>query len=234
MVTAIASLTVASDEWYRSSDWDDRAREAFEVQLGRARDYNRPQYLKIKALTLLESGAAADGVDLLRRVLHEYPDSLDAAYCAERLGDHYLVTNHPAAAAKYYRHSLALRPDQNATTGEVHIGLAEALTAQERYDEALNALDLVPVTRLTLNHSVCRWNVALAVAALGAGNVHVARDAAARALALLQAPDQFSRHSGVGRAVLSDAQRTWLQAIEEGDAPRRETRRWSLRRRSCR
>jgi tetratricopeptide (TPR) repeat protein len=185
--------------------------------------------MKIKALALLESGLNADAVALLRRVLDEYPDSLDAAYCAERLGAYYLAVGNASAAEQHYRRSLALRPDQNATSGEVHIGLAEALTAQERYEDALQALELVPPTRLTLNHSVSRWNAALAEAALGVGEQQLARDAAKRALALLDSADQFSRHPGVGRAVLTDAQRRRLEAIERGDRPS-GGRRWPLRR----
>ena len=222
---------VASDEWYCSATWDGRAGEAFEARLRRARDYNRPQYLKIKGLALLESGQEADGVALLSGVLDEYPDSLDAAYCAESLGDYRLAEGDASAAEAHYRQALALQPDQNATTGEVHIGLAEALAAQQRYDDALQALELVPVTHLTLNHSVCRWNAALADAALGLGAVQVARDAAGRALALLDAPDQFSRHAGVGRAALTEVQRRRLQAIQRGDEPGRPSRWWSLRRR---
>ncbi len=196
---------MASDEWFRSNDWDAQARAEFEIRLARARPYNRPQYLKIKALALEASRQDADAVILLRRVLEEYPDSLDAAYCAERLADHYLATGDTLAAERHYRRSMELRPDLNATTGEVHIGLAEALNAQKRYDEALQALDYLPATDLTLNHGVCRWNGALADAALGVGDFEVAREAASRALALLREPDQFSKHRGVGRAALSPA-----------------------------
>ncbi len=158
---------------------------------------------------------------LLRRVLEEYPDSLDAAYCAERLADHYLATGDTLAAERHYRRSMELRPDLNATTGEVHIGLAEALNAQKRYDEALQALDYLPATDLTLNHGVCRWNAALADAALGVGDFEVAREAASRALALLREPDQFSKHRGVGRAALSQERQAHLRTVVTGEDPRR-------------
>lgn len=228
---ALASTFVGSDEWYRSAEWDVVAREAFEARLRRARDYNRPQYLKIKGLALLAAGQAVDGVALLHRVLDEYPDALDAAYCAETLADHHLANGDAREAEVHYRRALTLRPDQNGTSGEVHIGLAEALTAQQRYDDALHALELAPVTDLTLNHAACRWNAALADAASGRGEVQVARDAARRALALLDERDQFSRHPGVGRAALSDDQRRRLQVIQGSDEPGRSGRWWSMRRR---
>ena len=198
---------MATDEWYRSSAWEADERVAFEARLKRARDDNRPQYLMIRAAALLESGHEADAVSFLQRVLHEYPQDLFAASCAEQLGDHYLATGDPLAAERHYRQSLTLKPDQNATTGEVHIGLAEALVAQRRFDAAL------------------------ADAALGMGEAQIAHDAATRALALLDAPDQFSRHAGVGRAVLTNARRRRLQAIARGDEPGRSSWRWSLRRR---
>jgi tetratricopeptide (TPR) repeat protein len=222
---------MAPGDWFRSVEWDVEARADFEARLARARPYNRPQYLKIKGLSLQESGRDADAVELLWRVLEEYPDSLDASYCAERLGDHYLAVGDPVAAERHYRRSLELRPDMNATSGEVHIGLAEALIAQDRYDEAVQALDYVPVSSFTMNHGVCRWNAALAEATLGVGEPQVAREAAGRALALLDAADQFTRHAGVGRAVLNDAQQKRLRAIASGGAGRTAARRWSLRQR---
>ncbi len=227
----VSLFDVASDEWFRSSDWDAPARAEFETRLARARPYNRPQYLTIKALALEASGQDADAVTLLRRVLAEYPDSLDAAYSDERLADHYLARGDAPAAERHYRRSMELRPDLNATTGEVYIGLAEALSAQQRYEEALQALDYLPATNLTLNHGMCRWNAALADAALGVGEFEVARDAASQALALLRAPDQFSRHGGVGRATLSQERQAHLRSIVSGDERQRVARRWSLRRR---
>ena len=110
---------MATDEWYRSSAWEADERVAFEARLKRARDDNRPQYLMIRAAALLESGHEADAVSFLQRVLHEYPQDLFAASCAEQLGDHYLATGDPLAAERHYRQSLTLKPDQNATTGEV-------------------------------------------------------------------------------------------------------------------
>ena len=211
---------MAVEDWFRSPAWDDDSRADFESRLSRAREYNRPQYIKIKALAVGEAGHAAAADALLRRVLDEYPQSLDAAYCAEILGDRAMNAGDSTAAEAHYRHALTLRPDMNATTGEVHIGLAEALSAQGRHDDALLALDYVPAARLTLNHAICRWNAALSEAALGVGERQVAADAAARALDLLDAPDQFTRHKGVGRARLTDAQVKRLRVI----AARQEAR----------
>lgn len=207
---------MAPVDWYRTQEWDNEAKAHFEAKLARARTDSRPQYLRIKALALREAGDSASAVSLLRRVLDEYPSAFDAAFSAELLGELAAESGDHHAAETEYRRSLALRPDQNATSGEVHIGLAEALLGQERYAEALEALNTVPVADLTLNHAVCRWNVALAEAAGGLGERQVAAAAAARALDLLDAPDQFRRHSGVGRAVLSDEQVARLRKLASG------------------
>lgn len=216
---------MAVDEWFRSPAWDEESRADFDRRLSRAREYNRPQYIKIKALAIREAGHTSSAEALLLRVLDEYPQSLDAAYCAELLGDHANHAGDYTVAESRYRQALALRPDMNATTGEVHVGLAETLTAQGRYDEAIAALEYVPVARLGLNHSLCRWNIALSEAALGLGERQVAADAAARALDLLDAPDQFVRHKGVGRARLSDAQVHRLRVIAAGEEPRPSSKR---------
>lgn len=41
-----------AEEWFRSPLWDETARTEFEQRLGRARAYNRPPHLRIKAIAL--------------------------------------------------------------------------------------------------------------------------------------------------------------------------------------
>lgn len=221
---------MATQDWFRSPSWNEDARADFEARLGRSRAHSRPQYLKIKALALQGARETAAAKGLFQRVLDEHPTSLDAAQCAEALGGLAMAEGKWTEAEDRFRLALKLRPDMNATSGEVHIRLAESLSAQSRFDDALKALDYVPVAKLGLNHSHCRWNAALAEAALGAGEQRVAAAAAERALALLDAPDQFSRHKGVGRAQLSTQQVERLGAIARGDADRPKPRRWFSRR----
>ena len=221
-----------ADEWYRSTAWDDEARADFEARLARTRDHSRPQYIKLKGVHLEMDGQTAAAELLFRRVIDQYPDSFEAPQCAEYLGDYAMSTGDFEIAEGHYRHVLKLSPDMNATSGEVHLGLAEALIAQGRYEEALGALEYVPVASLSLTHAVCRWNVALADAALGVGETQVAADAARRALALLDAPEQFARHPGVGRAALTDDQIGRLRRIAAGEAAQLPKKRGFLRGRS--
>ena len=84
---------MSDHEWYRSPDWDASEQARFATKLARARPHNRPQYLRIKALALLDTGAAVSekaGVQLLHQVL-ETGDSFEAAAAHERLGEHHLA-----------------------------------------------------------------------------------------------------------------------------------------------
>ena len=96
----------AADDWFRSPRWDAACREDFEVRLRRARPTNRPQYLRIKALALeTENPGAAEG--LFERVIREYPDSTDAVFAVERVGDLQRSSGDLVQAEATYRSLLA-------------------------------------------------------------------------------------------------------------------------------
>lgn len=58
-------------DWFRTPDWDAVARDDFERRLARARPYNRPQYLKIKAIALREDGQTDASRAMLHRALDD-------------------------------------------------------------------------------------------------------------------------------------------------------------------
>ena len=55
----------------------------FEQRLARSRAYNRPRYLRIKAIALTEVANLDAAEALLRRVVDDYPDALDVAFALE-------------------------------------------------------------------------------------------------------------------------------------------------------
>jgi len=55
--SADLSWPSVADDWFRSSDWSGDAQEEFERRLSRAGASSRPQYLRIKALALIQHGA---------------------------------------------------------------------------------------------------------------------------------------------------------------------------------
>jgi predicted Zn-dependent protease len=218
-------------EWFRQPDWAEGAQAEFERRLRRAQARKRPQYLRIKALALRDAGDVGAATSLLERLLDEYPESLDAAFAAELIGDMARGNRDSDAAEASYRRALTLRPDLNGTSGAVHISLAEVLIEMGRYDDAVEVLGMRPLSSLTMNAARFRWNAALAHAASAIGEHDVAKQAAGRALDLLDAPDQFPRHPGVGRPSPDAADVERLRRLVAGDLGEPSgRRRWRLRR----
>jgi tetratricopeptide (TPR) repeat protein len=112
----------------------------FETRLKRARVHNRPQYLRIKALALLDSpssGFHRAGMGLLRRVIEEFPDDrLQVAFAHERLGDEQGRLGQSRIAIDEYRRSIAINPGGSGTTGMVRVKLAELLASEGSVSEA--------------------------------------------------------------------------------------------------
>jgi tetratricopeptide (TPR) repeat protein len=194
---------LSSDDWFRSADWDDPARELFEQKLSRARSWNRPQYLRIKGLSLLESGNVEAGRQLLLRVIVEYPqDTLQVSAAHESLGESFHRERRAAEAERHYRAAMNL--DDH---GSAQLLLAELLLDTEQVQRYAEARDLLIDERLVEEAGSIRSDafshaVALARVEARLGNTDAASKAAARALALrdedVKGP-QFPRHRDVGR-----------------------------------
>jgi tetratricopeptide (TPR) repeat protein len=225
---------VVEDAWYRSTAWDAEAQIDFETRLARAREWKRPQYLRIKGLavsTWNEEAAEA----LFQRVIEAYPDKFDASSCQEHLGDLWRKQGKLAEAERAYRAVLeqgnGLSP--SGTSGCVNISLAELLIQADcgREMEALAQLELL-VTAGQLRGSLghfndvrFRWEVALAVATDRLGQRENSERAAERALNILDAPDPFSRHPGVGKAHADEATVRMLRDLVRPKGKKRILRR---------
>ena len=203
-------------EWFRTAAWDGAAQEDFERRLRRARADGRPQYLRLKALALAEAGRRADARALLLRLLWAYPDAFDAPSALESLGDLSAEDGRPEEAVGWYRRLLRERPRLDTTTGTALISLAGALVDLGRYTEAVEALGAVDDAALTMNGAVFRYWATSAEAAAGIPDAEAAGEAARRALEVLDAPDQFSRHPGVGRASADRALKRRLRQLADG------------------
>jgi hypothetical protein len=88
---------MAAPDWYRRTSWSDSEREDFEKRLARARPHSRAQYLRIQASHLADTRderLTRVALDLLSRMLAEYPDRVQTAQahaqraeCLLQLGD---------------------------------------------------------------------------------------------------------------------------------------------------
>jgi tetratricopeptide (TPR) repeat protein len=85
--------TMSKLDWFRRSTWTDQDREEFNARLKRSRATNKAQYLGIQATHLAEVGLHEVAIELLDRLLTEFPERiqlasahLQKAECLARLG----------------------------------------------------------------------------------------------------------------------------------------------------
>jgi hypothetical protein len=191
------------DEWFRSPLWTDEARTDFEARLGRARGYNRPQYLKIKAIALREAGLIEPARDLLMRVA-EQPEvhGFEVASAQELLGDLAVLRDEPDEAERFFRWVLTEWPTLNGTSGAVEISLAELLIERNRDTERDEAQALLSSWMdrdgLKFDHTLFRWHLALIALAEQIGDRETIQRAAQTALTLAGRGRQFPKHGDVG------------------------------------
>jgi tetratricopeptide (TPR) repeat protein len=212
---------VVERDWFRAPTWTTEARDTFEQRLRRARASNRPQYLRVQAVTLLES-PSADAHDhqaaivLLHRLLDQYPDNWQVPTAHELLGEAYWANGDLDRAEQHLRRCLATSPDRSGTTGVPDLTLAELLVERGTpagLQEAAALLDAADLTkRLDFHTHVFRFYLAQARLAHRIGDDRQG-DYAARALrvAAITTP-QLPRHPDVGlvradAAILAELQR---------------------------
>jgi hypothetical protein len=105
----------ASDDWYRSTEWDEKARAAFDAKIRRARKgYNRAQYFWLKAGALFHSGdleRRRAAVALLERALVESgAEDRHLAHLLDDLSGYQLALGDTTGARATLERCLALGP----------------------------------------------------------------------------------------------------------------------------
>jgi tetratricopeptide (TPR) repeat protein len=212
-----------SDEWFRSPLWREKDRELFEAKLARAHKGNRAQYLRIKALSLAESGdkaARAAAGDLLERIFNEYPDDglqVTMAH-ADKARGHRQGGEHDQAV-EHYRRAVALEDAHGSIDSGVDLDLAELLVERnEDLEEAQTMLDRAAAKGLVFKAERWRWLLTDARLAARAGQRQRSMASARAALKLLDddRPD-FPRHPGVG---LIDTDRRTVREVKRLAASR--------------
>ncbi len=217
---------MASDDWFRSDDWDDEARACFERKLARARPHGRVQYLRIKALSLLETTdpeRREAGVALLQRLLCEHGDvRAEAAGAHVMLAEYHEQEGDPGQALTHYRESLVLAKGTNVFWG-AELTLAELIVREqlaEHYDEATELLDTFVADDLVLRSDQYRYAV---LRARLAQRQHRSALAAAYARGALQLFDTnrplSSRHPEFGLARADEATLEELEVLADQADP---------------
>lgn len=190
------------DEWYRGPDWDEAAQEAFELRLRRARADSRQQYLRIKAVYLLEAGKEDEAVALLHRSIGLGTFLLDTVHSWEMLGDVAARHGRTDEAIGYYERILREQPSLSGTSGSVEISLARVLVAtreRSNLELALTYLDSwMKRDGLKFNDVMFRCLLVLIEASDALGDHETVVRSARVALELASRGPQLPRHRSVG------------------------------------
>ena len=101
--------------WYTKKTWTKEDEEEFFTRLKRAREHNRPQYLKTQAFALIETKEPElldVAESLLNKMLKEYPnDTFNKSSALDILGDIYQQRGDYHTALKYYEESINFEND---------------------------------------------------------------------------------------------------------------------------
>ena len=212
--------SVSSDEWYRSTSWSEDDRNVFEQKLAKARPASRPQYIRLKALALLETsdaGRRRGGVSLLERVLSEYPeDRVEVAGSHRALARYYEERGNAERAAGHYRETLRAQEGTNVFHG-AELLLAELIVREElsdAYPEADQLLDRVLESGPIFTSEQFRYAAARARLASRRGDDDEAAAFALGALDLFEHNEPVSSyHPGIGLIRGDDATLAELEAL---------------------
>lgn len=86
-------------DWFRRSSWTARDREEFDARLQRSRGpANKAQYLRIQALHLAEAGLHTAAIDLLDKLLREFPCRTELASAHQQRAESLAKLRQPDAA----------------------------------------------------------------------------------------------------------------------------------------
>jgi tetratricopeptide (TPR) repeat protein len=194
-------------DWFRSTDWDEKTKEAFFERLSRSRSSSaKAQYLRVQAGHLQETNnkrLARAALELLDLMLAQFPEPLQVAQgqlqraqCLASFGDF-------DAAVSAYR--AAVEAERNFPNVRTQAWLEFGWFAVERrreqlYPEVLALLDqLLPSRRLPFPVDVFRFHGIRALIAADLGRQHEVPGEAQLAMAAAARPTSgLPHHPTVG------------------------------------
>ena len=187
-------------DWFRKSTWSAEDERDFRARLNRARPNNRPQYLRVQAVHLLENGLAEPALRLLDEFLAGPDDlflTLGHALRASALTD--LGRLDEALAA--YRAAIEVQRRRPNVRAYAPLEFAELVVATNRralFGEALEVLDELhgndPFPEINYREAAVRAQIAATLGDRATARQHAAR--ALQAAAATRAP--FPRHPDLG------------------------------------
>ena len=133
-------------DWFRRTDWTPELEADFDKRLARAREWNRPQYLRIQALHLVQAGGELrlrKALELIDRFMSGPTDDQLAPAYDVRAKAHAKLGEDDAAFEAYRRSCDARRQKRTiGTDAYLEFGfLAIDRRRADLYDEAVRLLD---------------------------------------------------------------------------------------------
>ena len=135
-------------DWFGKKSWSKKDEEHFFIKLNRARKDNRAQYIKIQALTLIETNKPKlldVAENLLNKVLVEYPENrIEKSPVLYSLGELYYKRNDLNKALEYYKLSIDFEEEfPNVITNSYikYSLLVIQLELKEHYNYVLTLLE---------------------------------------------------------------------------------------------
>lgn len=99
-------------EWFRRVTWTDADRQDFNARLKRSRGSgNKAQYLRIQAYHLAQVGHHEGAIELLDRLLAEFPERMQIAMAHAQKADSLAKLGYTEAAIREYREALQAERD---------------------------------------------------------------------------------------------------------------------------
>jgi tetratricopeptide (TPR) repeat protein len=197
---------VTQRDRFRGAASDAKTIRAFEERLSRATPRRRPQYLRIKAIEILDQSDDPEAWDLaarlLGRVIDDYPDALDVPMAHVGLARYHRRLSEWDEALRHFELAIDLTsPSRSGSTGIEEADMAEVLVERNAPGDNTRALELLAAEHLLSQRhfnstlfriAVCR---ARAQSRLGMDPSAAAREALR--LASITEP-QLPRHPTVG------------------------------------
>ena len=203
---------MSKDEWFRNTKWNKEIEEFFEMKLKRARgSHSKAQYLRIQGSYLLDSNKSdlqEKGIELMKRLLNEYPEeTFHTIFATEQLGDYYLRQKNYQNAEQHFR-TVAnhyYTNTRSGTSGIADIKLSRTILESNqpnKYEEAVNiATEKFDTTEgsLTMNDNKFYYSETLALLFSKMNKIEDAKYYAEQAIEFeINKEPQFSRHKTVG------------------------------------
>jgi hypothetical protein len=212
----------AKDAWFRSPDWDDLAKAAFETRIARATAHNKIQYTRIKGLALLGSGkpdVETAGYQMLVGILQNpNAPTHEKVTVLSQLGGRDHDRGRLDDAERNLRDALALMgTSPSGSNGLERIRLAEILLArggQEQLEEARQLLVEEAEGEPVFVSTRFRLAIAAARVSIGLDDPKGAAGWAALALQLAEARHSgLANHPTLGLVDLDPGLRQWLESV---------------------